>query len=112
VNDLIGLAQSEGAVIMGVGATFPSNPELAHAVHDQILPVEQRRFEGIVERARARKETSGHVAELAYEVAPAMIFGRVLHTGAPLDDAFIDAIVDDILLPLFTMPARRSKQKK
>ncbi len=112
VKDLISLARSEGAVIMGVGATFPMQPELAHAVQNQILPIEQVRFERIIERARARQETAGDVAPLAFEVAPAMIFGRFLHTGAPLDDDFIDSLVDDILLPLLTMKGRRAPQKR
>jgi hypothetical protein len=52
------------------------------------------------------------VAEIAFEVAPAVVFGRVLHTGAALDDAFVDALVDDVLLPLFKSSGRRNMTKK
>jgi hypothetical protein len=112
VDDLIGLARSEGTVIMGVGGSMAQHPELAHAIQVQIVDVEQERFKRIVERARVRKETAANVAELAFEVAPAMVFGRVVQTGGPLDTAFVDALVDDVLLPLFTMRARMSKPKK
>ena len=111
VNDLIGLARSEGTVIMGIGTSMSQHPKLADAIQDQIVAVEQRRFQRIAERARARKEIRGKVAELAFEVAPAMVFGRVLHTGGALDDAFVDALVDDVLLPLFRSSGRRSTPK-
>jgi AcrR family transcriptional regulator len=112
VNDLIGLARSEGAVILGIGTSMIQHPELANSIQDHILGVEQLRFQRIAERARVRKEIRGTVAEIVFEVAPAMVFGRVLHTGAPLDDAFIDALVDEVLLPLFKSSGRRSPTRK
>jgi AcrR family transcriptional regulator len=112
VNDLIGLARSEGTVILGIGTSMIQQPGLADAIQKHILGVEQLRFQRIAERARARKETRGKVAEIAFEVAPAVVFGRVLHTGAALDDAFVDALVDDVLLPLFKSSGRRNMTKK
>jgi len=108
VNDLIGLARAEGAVILGIGTSMSQQPGLADAIQKHVLDVELLRFQGIAERARARKEIRGDVAEIVCEVAPSMVFGRVLHTGAPLDDAFVDALIDDVLLPLFKSSGRRN----
>jgi AcrR family transcriptional regulator len=112
VNDLIGLARSEGTVIQGIGTSMIQQPGLADAIQEHIVGVELLRFQRIAERARARKEIRGNVAEIAFEVAPAMVFGRVLHTGAALDDAFVDALVHDLLLPLFTASGRGSRPKR
>ncbi|SBW28167.1 hypothetical protein FDG2_5555 [Candidatus Protofrankia californiensis] len=57
----------------------------------------------IVQRAFDRGEPcSPTAADVFNELVPAMVFSRLLITGEALDDAFIQHMVDDILLPLMT----------
>ena len=93
VNDLIGLARSRGRGDTG-DRHIHDPTSRAGGIPSRITSwvLNNSASNGIAERARVRKEIRGTVAEIAFEVAPAMVFGRVLHTGAPLDDAFVDAL--------------------
>ena len=39
------------------------------------------------------------------DVAPSLIYTRVLLAGEPVDAAFVDSLVDDVLLPILTPSA-------
>ena len=39
--------------------------------------------------------------DLFHQIAPALIFSRLLITGEPVDEDFLTAVVDGVLLPLF-----------
>jgi len=69
--------------------------------------------QGMVEskRAAARNWTArciergllpeGTNLDLFHQIAPALIFSRLLITGEPVDEDFLTAVVDGVLLPLF-----------
>jgi hypothetical protein len=40
------------------------------------------------------------VTPLFGDVAPSLIYARVLLAGEPVDATFVDALVDDVLLPI------------
>lgn len=102
VHDLIRVTRSDGPLLSATGTAFSDHPALAEAVRHLLLPPERDRLRAIADRARMRGEMNSQISELAYEVAPAMVFGRFLLTGHPLDDAFAAALVDDVLTPLFS----------
>jgi len=54
-----------------------------------------------LERAAARGELTGEPPHpLFADVAPSLVFARMLMNFEPLDDAFVEALVDQILLPV------------
>jgi AcrR family transcriptional regulator len=100
-HDLIRLTQTEGAILIAVAsASFFDNPELAAAVRHYLVPTEQALVAGIVTQAQQRGEITSAVPTLAFEIMASMIFGRFLLTGGALDDAFVEQLVDQVLLPV------------
>ena len=56
----------------------------------------------ILERAARRGErVSDRSAAEAAMVLPSVLFTRMLVLGAPLDDAFLARLVDEVLVPVF-----------
>ena len=96
-----GIGGQDAALMAGVLRAMRSTPELADCVRTQVL--EQKRYIGraLVERAIARGELPpGADADVWHEVAPALMFFRVLVTDGPVDDAFLTHVADDVLVPL------------
>ena len=63
----------------------------------------------IVRRAIERGELGPNADPAVFhEVAPALMFFRVLVTGEPIDDVFFTHVADDVLIPL--LDARRPDQ--
>jgi hypothetical protein len=55
----------------------------------------------MIDRAVARGELPGDtVATIFPEVAPALLFMRIFAYGDVVDDAYLDHLTDDILIPL------------
>jgi hypothetical protein len=64
----------------------------------------------IVARAVARGELPAETDPLIlHEVASALWFHRVLVVGAPVDDAFIAHVVDDVILPMLDRSSRSTR---
>jgi AcrR family transcriptional regulator len=96
-----GIGGQDAALMAGVLRAMRSTPDLADCVRDQVL--ERKRYIGrlLVERAVARGELpSGSDAAVWHEVAPALMFFRILVTDDPVDDAFLTHVADDVLVPL------------
>ncbi|WP_242606855.1 TetR/AcrR family transcriptional regulator [Protofrankia symbiont of Coriaria ruscifolia] len=110
-GDLVGIIRqkvkrlSEGgaALMAGVVLAMRESVALAAALRAQMIEDGRGIAALIVQRAFDRGEPcSPTAADVFNELAPAMIFSRLLITGEALDDAFIQHMVDDILLPLMT----------
>jgi hypothetical protein len=85
----------------GVLRAMRSTPELADCVRTQVL--EQKRYIGrlLVQRAVSRGELPADADPgVWHEVAPALMFFRILVTDGPVDDAFLTHVADDVLVPL------------
>lgn len=88
------------AMIEGLIAAMRHDPELAAALREHTENEELSPFHDALHRAIARGELPGDTdTELIHDVAEAMIM-RQLQIGAPFDAAFIDRLVDDVLLVL------------
>ncbi|MFE3225453.1 TetR/AcrR family transcriptional regulator [Nocardia sp. NPDC059228] len=88
------------AMIEGLIAAMRHDPELAAALREHTENEELSPFHDALHRAIARGELPGDTdTELIHDVAEAMIM-RQLQIGAPFDTAFIDRLVDDVLLVL------------
>jgi AcrR family transcriptional regulator len=86
----------------GMATQLKGSDELAGLFREHVIALERARWTLIVERAVARGELSADtpVSPLFGEIAPATVFSRVLLGLEPVDDAFVEELVDRILLPL------------
>ncbi len=94
----------EGALLVGVLRAASESPRLAAVIQANLLQRKVDLGRCLLERAMRRGDLLAK-AELALliEVILAMIFTRLLVTGEPLDEAFADHIVDDVVLPLLAV---------
>jgi AcrR family transcriptional regulator len=95
------LAGQDTALILGLMTAMRHDRQLAAVVREQVLDNKREVFSAAVARAVARGELlagAGHT--LLAEISSAMLLSRQLVTGEPLDAAFAQELVDDVLLPL------------
>lgn len=94
------LTETDAALILGLLIAMRRDPELAAAVRDQVLDAKREALGAAIDRAIARGETPADTdAGLLAEISSAVLFSRLLVTGEPLDDDFIQHLVDAVLLP-------------
>jgi AcrR family transcriptional regulator len=87
-------------VAAGLIMQLQSSPELEQLFREEVVCDEQERFESLLERAAARGEIVGEVTPLFADIPGSIIFTRSLIRGLPIDDAFVDELVDRVLLPI------------
>jgi AcrR family transcriptional regulator len=96
----------EGPILAGLFVALHTEPELAvelRSLRDSKIP----HAEEICARAQRRGELRpGYNAGLIDEIVPAQCFMRAFALGEPLDAAFVEHLVDDIILPLLTREPR------
>jgi AcrR family transcriptional regulator len=88
----------------GIAVQLRESPELAAIFHEHAVCAERPRVRAILARAAQRGEIddADAVTPLFGAVGPSLIHTRVLLTADPVDDAFVDALVDDVLLPILS----------
>lgn len=91
-------------VAAGLIMQLQSSPELEKLFREEVVCDEQERFESVLARAAARGEIEGEVTPLFADVPGSMIFTRSLIRGEAIDDAFVEELVDRILLPILSTP--------
>jgi AcrR family transcriptional regulator len=70
-------------------------------VHERLLMPRKRMFHDLLQRAIERGEARPDALDtLAAEVGPAMVAQRFLAEGAPVPDAYLVSLVDDVVMPL------------
>jgi len=91
----------------GLTCQLRESPELASVFRDHAVEQERERTRALLRRAAARGEVAdaAAVTPLFPDVAPSLIYTRVLLAGEPVDAAFVDSLVDDVLLPILTPSA-------
>jgi AcrR family transcriptional regulator len=103
------LLSQDAALILGLLAAMRRDPELASAVRDQVLDVKREAFDAAVARAIARGDVPATTdPALLAEISSAVLLSRLLVTGEPLDDAFVQYLVDAVLLPVLRQPPKRT----
>ena len=92
----------------GLACQLRDSPDLALLFREHAVAVEAERVRGLLARAEARGDLpdAGAVTPLFSSVAPSLIHTRVLLTGEPVDAAFVDDLVDHLLLPILSCPTR------
>jgi AcrR family transcriptional regulator len=104
-----GIGAEDVALLAGVLRAMRAAPEIGDLVREQVFEAKHNVARTIVRRAVERGEL-GPDADPAvfHEVAPALMFFRVLVTGEPIDDAFFAHVADDVLIPLLAGSGTRA----
>ena len=86
----------------GLISQLRESEELAALMRDEIATLERRRYDVLIARAVARGELSAdaRITPLFSDVAGSVVFTRAVVTGEPLDQAFLEELVDHVLLPI------------
>jgi AcrR family transcriptional regulator len=92
----------------GLVTQLRTSPQLAAVVREHVIAAERACYATILERARARCELpAGRVSPLFADIAGSIVFGRVTITGEPVDRAFVEELVDHVLLPILNIAPQR-----
>jgi AcrR family transcriptional regulator len=85
----------------GVMTAMRQDPELARLVRERMIGHKQQMartwLQSYVDRGMLPADTD---IDLFHQVGLAMVGVRLVITGEPVDDAFLEHVVDDVLLPL------------
>jgi AcrR family transcriptional regulator len=84
----------------GLISQLRSSSELQALFREEVVADERRRYETLLARAQARGEIRGPVTPLFADVAGSVIFSRALIAGEALDTTFLEALIDEVLLPI------------
>lgn len=107
-----GIGAEDADLLAGVLRAMRGAPEIGDILRTQVLEAKRSVGREIVARAVARGEL-GPAAdpEVFNEVAPALMFFRVLVTGSPVDAEFLAHVADDVLVPLLIRSASNRQEK-
>lgn len=98
-----GIAADDAALLIGAIRAMRAAPELGSCLRDQVIERKRSIAREIVRRGVARGELPSSVdADLLHEVAPSLVFFRLMVLDQPVDDQFLEHVVDDVLIPLLT----------
>ncbi|HST64737.1 MAG TPA: TetR/AcrR family transcriptional regulator [Mycobacteriales bacterium] len=96
-----GFAAEDVALLTGVLRAMRGAPEIATTLRQQMLVDKREMGATIIRRAVERGEIRPDADPgVFHEVAPALMFFRMLVTGEPIDDEFVTHVADDVLIPL------------
>jgi AcrR family transcriptional regulator len=90
------------SLVLAVVFAMGSNPELARLMRNHVLPASRMESDGIIDRAVARGEIApdDSVREVFPGLAPALLTSRLVAEGLPIDDEYLQCVVDHVLLPV------------
>jgi AcrR family transcriptional regulator len=114
-GDLLALIEAQTGKLLddvhlacGLVSQLRTSPELAAVMQEHVIAEERARYETILARARKRGELpAGRVSPLFADVAGSIVFGRVTITGEPVDRAFVEELVDHVLLAILNVAPQR-----
>lgn len=102
-----GFAAEDVALLSGVLRAMREAPEIADTLRQQVLVDKRNMGATIVRRAVERGELRPDADPgVFHEVAPALMFFRMLVIGEPIDDEFVRHVADDVLIPLLACSSR------
>jgi AcrR family transcriptional regulator len=89
----------------GLISQLRDSEELSALMRDEVVTHERRRVGRLLDRAVERGELSpeGRITPLFHDIAGSLIFTRAVISGEPLDGAFLNELVDHVLLPVLPL---------
>jgi hypothetical protein len=98
-----GFGSQDASVVVGVLRAMQDTPEVAESVRAHMLEHKLGIARDVIERAAARGEVGeGADSGLLVELVAGLFFFKHIVMGQPLDDAFVEHVTDEVLLPLLT----------
>ncbi|SHH07890.1 TetR/AcrR family transcriptional regulator [Streptoalloteichus hindustanus] len=92
-----------GKAAQALVGELPHEPELAEAFRATFLAQQDAVLERILDRGRRRGEVRPDApVRMVVEVAGGALVRRLMLTGQPLDETFVNGLVRGVLLPLLT----------
>lgn len=90
-----------GPVVAGLVSDLQRDPDLARGFRRDVVPARREAMLEALERGRVRGEIREDAdLELAVDALHGAVFYRLLLSGEPLDDAFVDQLADQTLAGL------------
>jgi len=90
-----------GAVVAALVAELPHDADLAGGFRRDVVPVRREAMLAALERACERGEIRADLdLELAVDELHGAVFYRLLLSGAPLDETFVERLTDQVLAGL------------
>jgi AcrR family transcriptional regulator len=97
------VGDDRGKVLAELISEMPRNAELRTAVHNGFLAQRKVAMDAVVARAVARGEVDPAVdRNILMELGSALLLQRMLLSGQPIDDLFLETIVSEVVLPYAT----------
>jgi len=100
LGTVIGGLNEDMHLAAGLLSQLRCSNELAQLFRDEVVADERHRYDVLLTRATQRGELEGPVTPLFADIAGSVIFTRALIAGDPLDRAFLEELVDGVLLPI------------
>ena len=95
------LSGPSGKAAQALVGELPHEPELAEAFRSTFLMSQRDTLKRILERATGRGEVSDEAPKgMLIELSGAALTYRLMITGDPLDEAFVDKFLSTVLMPL------------
>ncbi len=95
------LTEHDAGLMVGLASAMRSDPQLAALVREQTVSCRRVAASAWLERAVARGQINPDAdIDVVADLVPAVVFMRLLVTGEPVDEQFVDRLVDSVLLPL------------
>ena len=97
------MSEEDLGLVTGLLSAVRTDPELARLMREQIFVHKRVSARAWAAAAVSRGELAPDADfDLAHEVAMSLVFQRVAVTGEPVDAAFVERVVDDVLIPVLT----------
>jgi AcrR family transcriptional regulator len=106
------LSGPDGALLVGILRAASESPELAAVIQANVIQHKAEMGSCLLKRAAERGEVVDSLdAAPLMEVIFAMILMRLLVTGEPLDEPFVEHVVDEVALPMLAGRSARVAER-
>ncbi|HUZ19133.1 MAG TPA: TetR/AcrR family transcriptional regulator [Acidimicrobiales bacterium] len=102
---ITGIGESRAKVMRGLATALHHHPDLMRVFEERFVSTRECAFKTVFARAAARGEIlPERDLEMLLVLVPALVFHRLLLTSKPVDAAYVRRILDEVVLPLATVP--------
>lgn len=95
------LTPQRAAITAGLLLPMQRDRTLASTLRDGLITLGERNWGGLIARAVDRGELDARAQDLSFlsQITPSMIFHQMMVMRLPVDDAYVEQVVDRVLLP-------------
>lgn len=100
-------ARLDTSVMVGLVSALPHDPELRAAFQERLVAPHVRELTAVFTRAVERGEIEPvENVDVVASILPALFLHRLLVVGAAPDPAYVETVIDGIIIPLVHSPRR------